>query len=109
MATVDGQQLNIDCMQVDRHDEQSMRLSNGLIFCCKYDLCSNTTTSTMHSPDGDVLGSRQASEPGNFVREYVEQMEDLLNSHEAIEDQRDKAQARWATDGDALPPTSESL
>lgn len=107
MATVEGQQLNIERMASDRHDEQSIHLSNGLIFRCKYDLCSNTTTSTMLSPAGDVLGSRQAPEPGNFVREYLEQMEDLLNSHESIEDQRDKALTRSDMAGDALQRFAE--
>jgi hypothetical protein len=107
MATVEGQQLNIDRMDIDRYDEQSMRLSNGMIYRCKYDLCSNTTTSTMLSPDGDVLGSLQAPATGNFVREYVEQMEDLLNSHEAIEDQRDKALARSKMAGEALQQFAE--
>jgi len=107
MATVDGQQLNIDRMDIDTHEEQSVHLSNGLIFRCKYDLCSNTTISTMHSPDGDVLGSLQAPETGNFVREYLEKIEDLLNSHEAIEEQRDKALAGVDTGGDALQRFAE--
>ena len=91
MATVDGQELNIEHMEIDTQDEQSVHLSNGLIFRCTYDLCSNTTTSTMYGPDGEVLSSLPAPENGNFVREYVEKMEDLLNSHESIEAQRDKA------------------
>lgn len=107
MATVDGQQLNIERMEIDRHDEQSVHLSNGLIFRCKYDLCSNTTTSTMHSPNGEVLGLLQAPETGNLVREYLESMEDLLNSHEAIEDQRDKALERCEMAGDALQQLAE--
>jgi hypothetical protein len=107
MATVEGQQLNIEQMTTDRHDEQSIQLSNGLVFRCKYDLCSNMTTSTMHSPDGDVMSSRQAPEPGNFVREYVEQMEDLLNSHESIEDQRDKALTRADMASSALERFAE--
>ena len=107
MATVEGQQLNIERMEIDRHDEQSVHLSNGLIFRCKYDLCSNTTTSTMHSPDGDVLGSLQAPETGNFVRECLENMEDLLNSHESIEGQRDKALARSDKAGDTLQRLAE--
>lgn len=107
MATVEGQELNIDRMEIDRHDEQSVLLSNGLLFRCKYDLCSNTTTGTMYSPDGDVLGSLQAPENGNFVREYVEKIEDLLNSHESIEAQRDKALARSAIAGDALQQLTE--
>lgn len=107
MATVEGQQLNIDRMEIDRHDEQSLHLSNGLIFRCKYDLFSNTTTGTMHSSNGDVLGLLQAPETGNFVREYVEQMEDMLNSHEAIEAQRDKALARSEMAGDALQRLAE--
>lgn len=107
MATVDGQQLNIEQMEIDRHDEQSVHLSNGLVFRCKYDLCSNTTTSTMHSPDGDVLSSHPAPEAGNFVREYLEKMEDLLDSHESIEDQRDKALAGSEIAGDALQRFAE--
>lgn len=108
MATAEGQQLNIEQMEIDKYDEQTIRMSNGLIFRCKYDLCSNTTTSTMLSPGGEVMNSRQAPEPGNFVREYVEQMEDLLNSHESIENQRDKALAGGAVAGDALQRFAES-
>lgn len=107
MATVDGQQLNIDRMDIDRYDEQSVQLSNGLIFRCKYDLCSNTTTSTLHAPDGDVLGSLQAPAAGNLVREYLEKVEDLLNSHEAIEDQLAKALAGSEMEGDALQRHAE--
>lgn len=107
MATVDGQQLNIERMEIDRSDEQSLHLSNGLIFRSKYDQCSNTTISTMHSPDGSVLGSMRSPETGNFVRECLEKMEILLNSHESIEDLRDKALKRIAISDDILQQLAE--
>ncbi|MGZ5781575.1 MAG: hypothetical protein ACXWIN_11545, partial [Burkholderiaceae bacterium] len=63
MATVDGQQINIDRVDDDRFDVQSVHLSNGLIFRSEYDVCTNYTTSIMCSPDGDVLSSLTSSEP----------------------------------------------
>ncbi|MFZ6773929.1 hypothetical protein ACO0LB_14555 [Undibacterium sp. SXout7W] len=91
MATVDGQQINIEKMEKNKYDDQTLYLTNGLIFRCKYDVCSNQTISSMYAPTGELLSSLPSSSPGNFVREELEKMEALLDSHEAIEDIRDRA------------------
>lgn len=96
MATAEGQTIGIRQITRDCEDEKIAELSNGLIFKSQFDVCKNLTVNFMFSPDGDLLSLLEVAETGNQTRNEMEKLEDLMNSHEALETLRDQALERSA-------------